>query len=217
MYMKWAADAIKNAESMSTNPEEFEQILAGYFKKYTPSEAMVSEYVFAADETSRPDVYDRTKPYVPVILCGVAVFTRIEVKNLICNVIFENWHGYMKRKDYEMLQELIEKKGGDLINVMIKAGAMTREEANKIFTEEELKELEMVERKEKKGFKEKMIEFANSGTEALCSFFRVFGLTLPKESLPWIRTVRAASYAITLLMEGIRRYKASYNMPQLPL
>jgi len=218
MYMKWAADAIKNAENITTNPEEFEYgDFVGYFKKFTPSEAMSSEYVFAADSSKRPEIFDRTKPYVPVILCNIQVFQRVEVQNRLCDVVFVIWHGYMHINDYEMLKELAGKGARNLIDVMMKAGAITKEEAEKIFTEEELKELELVPPKIEKGTKEKMVELWENFVNLVSAFMRVFGFELPKESLPWIRTIRAASHAFTLVIEGIRRYKESYGMLQLPL
>ncbi len=218
MYMKWAADAITNAETMTTHPEDFEfGELTGYFKKYAPSEAMDSEYLFAADSGARPDIWDITKPYVPVIISKVMVFTSMETQNKITDVIIVMWHGYMKDRDYRKAVELAKRGGKSLLDAMINAGAITMEEAEKIFTKEEIEEIKGITREKKESLGDKMVELGELLTKGVSNFFEIFGFSLPKESLPWIRTRRAASYAYTLALQGFNAYKKSHGMLQLPL
>jgi len=219
MYMKWATDAIVNAESVTTNPEEFETgFFPGIMNKFTPSEGMVSEYIFhAGPGSNRPDIWESCNPYVPVLLNQILTFTSVEVQGYkITDVIFVLYHGYMHISDFDKIKNYLNTGKNNLIDTMIKAGALTEDEMNQLFTEEEINELRGEGKKTKQTLKEKAITLFENFIKGMDTSLNFFGLSLPNVGLPFIRSTRAASYAAKLAFDGIAMYKKGHGMLYIP-
>ncbi len=222
MYMKWAADAIRQATALEMDISEFEHIFPERVYEYEPMGFVRMDYIFAAVDERRPDLWERTYPWHPVILTSILLAkTTQEVQKPYTYLTFYNMYGYIHAKDLQTIKELASGDGFDLVKQMIKAGAFTEEEIKTIFTKEEIEMLQGKKSGKKKEelpifgskwWKEKVLGNLENLTDALNNFLGVFGLSIPKQSLPWARKMRAAAYAARLLLEGVRMYKKSNGM-----
>jgi len=212
LYMKWAADHIIQAKRMEMKPEDVVGGFPEFSFKGAPKEVLASDYVFYADEEHRPDIYELCRPWTPVIMTSIVMATTIELQKKFMEMGFVTFHGYMHHQDAEMLPELAKSGGKSLLDVMRDSGAITDDELPKIFTPEEIEEMKWKKKKGEETFKDKLWEFGSGLWDNFQGVLSIFGMELPKQSLPWTRERRAASMAADLALKGVRDFKKSKGM-----
>jgi hypothetical protein len=212
LYMKWTADHITQAERMEMKPDDVVGAFPEFNFKGSPKEILAADYVFYSDEENRPDVYELCRPWVPVVMTSIVIATTIELQKKFMEMGFVSYYGYMHDDDLKELIELAKSGGKDLVRTMLDSGAVTEAELSKVFTAEEIKEMQGGAGKPKHNFNDNLQLFLSTLRNNLDGFAGLFGLGLPKESLPWTRERRAASMAADLTMEGIRNFKKSKKM-----
>ena len=214
MYMKWAADAIQNAERLKMDATTMENIVPDFSFKHTPREMTSMEYIFAADE-GRPEIMERCRPWVPVVLTHVDITSTVELQKKFAGVVFFNMNGYIRKDDLQALKAHLSEGKGNLVNTMISSGAMTEEEIKKIFDEKELKVLKGEGGPEVKfDAKEKWRMQKLSIWNLFINSMRLFGIEVrpDKYNLDWTYNMRAAGYAYDLMVRGIEMFKKSNGL-----
>ena len=212
LYMKWSADHIVQAKRMEMKPEEVTGDFPEFRFKGAPKELMASDFLFYTDVENRPDIYELCRPWVPIVLTSIVAATTVELQKKFMEMGFVVWHGYIHYDDLVTIKKLAETGGKDLLSVMKTAGAVTEDELPKIFTPEEIKEMKGESEKPKLSFGDSFRTALSKFTNNLQGITGLFGVSLPKESIPWTRERRAASMAADLAMEGIRNFKKSKGM-----
>ncbi|MBR9681789.1 MAG: hypothetical protein GOV00_03245 [Candidatus Altiarchaeota archaeon] len=207
MYMKWAADAIGNAERLKMESTNMENAIPDFAFKHTPREMTSMGYIFAADE-GRPEILERCKPWVPVILTHIDVVSTVELQNKFAGISFFNMNGYIKRDDLKAITDYLNHGSSNLVNTMIRSGAMSEDEITKIFDSEELKVL-VGESGGKFKFDavEKKRMFQMKLWDSLLSSMKVFGITGYEQDVDWTYSSRAAGYAYELMLRGLEMFK----------
>ncbi|HDR53333.1 MAG TPA: hypothetical protein ENN60_01510 [archaeon] len=216
MYMKWAADAIYQGERMDMNHVDYEKEMVDFAFRYTPREFSRMEYICAGTYDQRPEISERCKPWLPVILTKIDVGTTVELQKKFSQVAFTHINGYMHKMDMNALTKHLEGGSKDLVGIMLRSGAMTKEEIQKMFTTEELKVLKGetkldVELSGEEKRKMTLSKIANN----LVNTLKIFGISVSKENMPWTYEMRAAAYAYELTLLGLEMFKKSVGMLSL--
>ncbi len=209
MYMKWAADAIHNAQRLKMDASTMESLIPDFSFRHTPREMTSMEYIFAADR-NRPEIMERCRPWIPMILTHIDVVSTVELQKKFAGVSFLNMCGYMRKDDYAALVHYLNKGSNNLVKIMVDSGAMSEMDIRKIFDVDELKVL--------KGESEGTVKFDNKEkvrmekvklATALTDSLKILGIDFKpnKNNIDWTYNLRAAGYANELLNRGLEMFK----------
>jgi hypothetical protein len=121
---------------------------------------------------------------------------------------FINFYGYMHKKTVAIIEELAKTGGKDLTRQMIDAGALTDDELPRIFTKEELEELNGAKKDKPK--KSGILDKISGSIEGI---FNLLGLGMSSsKNLPAMRQLRAATIASDLILRMISDFKHGHGM-----
>ncbi|MBR9689684.1 MAG: hypothetical protein GOV01_02210 [Candidatus Altiarchaeota archaeon] len=212
LYMRWAADHIIQAERLEMNHAELRKSMPEFDIKGSPAEMVSIDYLFYPKLDGRPDLVEVCQPWIPIIGTSVSVATTIDLQRKFMEIMFYNVYGYIKISDIEIIEELVKNNGGGLTQTMLKAGAVTKDELPRIFTQKEIEEMEGIMPKPHLSFKDHANLLWGGITSNVGGVGRLFGIDLPKENLPWTREMRATSIAADLALRGINTFKKDKGM-----
>ncbi len=216
LYMKWAAESIVAVKRMSLDMGELEKWMPEAFAKYTPRAVVVMEYLLHAKK--RADIYEHTKPWVPVILTRFIMTYNPDIQKWKFVVMaIDSYFGVMLDHDLDEIINIAMQhetaKGYNLLKIMVEEGFITKEELEEIFEPDELKELgyPFWEKKEKK--KKSLDVLVENLKIALNNFLALFGLELPEGGvLGEVKRRRAEAIAQQLMIDGIKMFKKANGM-----
>ncbi len=214
VYMHWAADHIKQGKrsEMDTSLEGGTSFPEFAFKG-SPREIITMDYFFYAGPNTRPDIYEQTRPWIPVILTSFVSGTTMDVPQKFSEMAFITYYGYMEQKNVEMVTQLAKRDGMSLLDTMIDAGAITEEELPRLFSQEEIAEIKgEEENKTKENFEDKLQKGLSTLADNLIGLGGIFGLSAPPANLPWTKERRAASIASDLALRGLENFKKAHGM-----
>ncbi|MBR9681003.1 MAG: hypothetical protein GOU98_04240 [Candidatus Altiarchaeota archaeon] len=212
LYMRWAADHILQSRSSEMESMDLAEEMPEFDIKGSPSEMVRIDYLFYPNDQGRPDLFEVTEPWIPVIGTSIMVATSVELQRKFMELATVTMHGYALIEDIEAISNYVKSPDSQLINIMLEAGAVTEDELPLIFTKEEIKEMkgEIEEKPEK--FADKWNKGMSTAVNNFKGMGRLFGIDLPAESLPWTRERRAATIAADLTNRGIRNFKKGAGM-----
>lgn len=212
LYMRWATDHITQAKRSEMEPQDLSRDMPEFDIKGSPSEMVRTDYLFYPSMGGRPDIVELTRPWIPVIGTMILVATTVELQRKFLELATMTTYGYALISNVDKLSKYVKEPSSRLIDVMLDAGAVTKDELPKIFTQEELDEMNGKINKKKDGFSDKINKTWGKVTDNIKGMGKLFGIDLPKESLPWTREMRAATIALDLTKKGINTFKKGAGM-----
>jgi len=212
LYMKWAADHIRQAEALEMKPGSIAGAIPEFSFKSSPREIVKMEYLFYPGD-NRPDIVERTAPWIPAIITTMIAGTTVDVPKKFTEVAFITVYGYMHEKHIKQIKDAVEGTASDLLGTLKEVGAITEEEMYKIFSEEEIKEMTPSDEDEG-GLLDDLKGIGNAITRSFFGLLKIFQIDLEntKEGLPWSIEVRTASIATEMAQRGIQNFKKSHGL-----
>lgn len=212
LYMRWATDHIKQADSMEMKPS-FAADMPEFSFKSSPREIVKMEWVFYAGN-NRPDIVENSAPWTPVVATTLLAGTTVDVPKKFTEMAFLTTHGYMHMDHVKELESAVKENAADLFGTMKESGVLTEEEMHKFFTAEEIEELKGGGPGEGGGLIEDLRGFWNTLQRSFLGLLKIFQIDIEntKEGLPWSLEMRAASVAAEMTQRGIKNFKKSHGM-----